>query len=103
MRGHTAQRAAIILLMGLLLVLVASFFHGVSSLKAWGRIRKGSEGVGEIREATQRLLQFHPHIKGVSVFAAVDYLAEQKGVVQFELEGCADGDGALQFEPNPAC
>ena len=29
MRGHKAQRAAIILLMGLLLVLVAAFFHGV--------------------------------------------------------------------------
>jgi hypothetical protein len=29
MRGHMAQRAAIILLMGLLLVLAAAFFHGV--------------------------------------------------------------------------
>ena len=29
MRGHVAQRAAILLLMGLLLVLVAAFFHGV--------------------------------------------------------------------------
>ena len=34
MRGHKAQRAAIILLMGLLLVLVASFFHGVFLLRA---------------------------------------------------------------------
>jgi hypothetical protein len=32
MRGHMAQRAAIILLMGLLLVLAAAFFHGVSLL-----------------------------------------------------------------------
>ena len=29
MRGRKAQRAAIILLMGLLLVLVAAFFHGI--------------------------------------------------------------------------
>ena len=34
MRGHKAQRAAIILLMGLLLVLVAAFVHGVSLLRA---------------------------------------------------------------------
>ena len=34
MRGHTAQRAAIILLMGLLLVLVAAFVHGVGLLRA---------------------------------------------------------------------
>jgi len=34
MRGHKAQRAAIILLMGLLLVLVAAFFHGVFLLRA---------------------------------------------------------------------
>ncbi len=34
MRGHMAQRAAIILLMGLLLVLVAAFFHGVFLLRA---------------------------------------------------------------------
>ena len=34
MRGHKAQRAAIILLMGLLLVLIAAFFHGVKLLKA---------------------------------------------------------------------
>jgi hypothetical protein len=34
MRGHMAQRAAIILLMGLLLVLVAAFFHGISLLRA---------------------------------------------------------------------
>ena len=34
MRGHNAQRAAIILLMGLLLVLVAAFFHGVRLLRA---------------------------------------------------------------------
>ena len=34
MRGHMAQRAAIILLMGLLLVLVAAFFHGVFLLSA---------------------------------------------------------------------
>ena len=34
MRGHNAQRAAIILLMGLLLVLVAAFFHGVFLLRA---------------------------------------------------------------------
>jgi hypothetical protein len=32
MRSHLAQRAAIILLMGLLLVLVAAFYHGVSLL-----------------------------------------------------------------------
>jgi hypothetical protein len=29
MRGHMAQRAAVLLLLGLLLVLVAAFFHGV--------------------------------------------------------------------------
>lgn len=34
MRSHMAQRAAIILLMGLLLVLVAAFFHGVRLLTA---------------------------------------------------------------------
>jgi hypothetical protein len=34
MRGHIAQRAAIVLLMGLLLVLAASFLHGVSLLGA---------------------------------------------------------------------
>lgn len=34
MRGQMAQRAAIILLMGLLLVLVAAFFHGVGLLRA---------------------------------------------------------------------
>jgi hypothetical protein len=34
MRGHKAQRAAIILLMGLLLVLVAAFFHGMCLLRA---------------------------------------------------------------------
>jgi hypothetical protein len=34
MRGHKAQRAAIILLMGLLLVLVAALFHGVFLLRA---------------------------------------------------------------------
>jgi hypothetical protein len=34
MRGHMAQRAAIILLMGLLLVLAAAFFHGVFLLRA---------------------------------------------------------------------
>jgi hypothetical protein len=34
MRGHKAQRAAIILLMGLLLILVAALLHGVSLLRA---------------------------------------------------------------------
>jgi hypothetical protein len=34
MRGHKAQRAALILLMGLLLVLVAAFFRGVLLLHA---------------------------------------------------------------------
>ena len=34
MRGHKAQRVAIILLMGLLLVLVAAFYEGVSRLSA---------------------------------------------------------------------
>jgi hypothetical protein len=34
MRGSKAQRLALILLMGLLLVLVASLFHGVSRLQA---------------------------------------------------------------------
>ena len=34
MRGQKAQRVAIILLMGLLLVLIAAFFHGVKLLKA---------------------------------------------------------------------
>ena len=34
MRGHKAQRAAIILLMGLLLILITAFFHGVSLLRA---------------------------------------------------------------------
>jgi hypothetical protein len=34
MRGHLEQRVAIILLMGLLLTLVASFYHGVSLLRA---------------------------------------------------------------------
>jgi len=34
MRGTKAQRLAIILLMGLLVVLVAAVFHGVSLLKA---------------------------------------------------------------------
>ena len=34
MRGHKAQRAAIILLMGLLLILIAAFYHGVSLLRA---------------------------------------------------------------------
>jgi hypothetical protein len=34
MRGQKAQRAAIILLMGLLLVLIAAIFHGVSLLRA---------------------------------------------------------------------
>jgi hypothetical protein len=32
MRGHLAQRAAIVLLMGLLLILVASILHGVNLL-----------------------------------------------------------------------
>ena len=32
MRGHKAQRVAILLLMGLLLVLVAALVHGVSLL-----------------------------------------------------------------------
>ena len=32
MRGHKAQRAAIILLTGLLLVLIAALVHGVSLL-----------------------------------------------------------------------
>jgi hypothetical protein len=34
MRGRKAQRAAMILLMGLLLVLAAAFFHGVFLLWA---------------------------------------------------------------------
>ena len=34
MRGQKAQRAAIILLMGLLLVLAAAFFHGVFLLRS---------------------------------------------------------------------
>jgi hypothetical protein len=34
MRGHNAQRAAIVLLMGLLLVLAASVLHGVFVLRA---------------------------------------------------------------------
>ena len=34
MRGQKAQRAAIILLVGLLLVLIAAFYHGVSLLRA---------------------------------------------------------------------
>jgi hypothetical protein len=34
MRGHKAHWAAIILLMGLLLVLVAALFHGVFLLRA---------------------------------------------------------------------
>lgn len=34
MRGQKAQRAAILLLMGLLLVLMAAFFHGVRLLRA---------------------------------------------------------------------
>jgi len=34
MRGHNAQRAAIVLLTGLLLVLFAALFHGVSLLRA---------------------------------------------------------------------
>ena len=34
MRGQKAQRTAIILLMGLLLVLITAFFHGVSLLRA---------------------------------------------------------------------
>jgi hypothetical protein len=33
MRGQKAQRAAIILLMGLLLVLVVALFHGVGLLR----------------------------------------------------------------------
>lgn len=33
MRGHKAQRAAIILFTGLLLVLLAAFFHGVVLLR----------------------------------------------------------------------
>jgi hypothetical protein len=33
MRGHTAQRAAIVLLMGLLIVLAASVVHGVWTLR----------------------------------------------------------------------
>lgn len=34
MRGQLEQRAAILLLMGLLLTLVASFYHGLSTLRA---------------------------------------------------------------------
>ena len=34
MRGHLAQRAAILLLMGLLLILAASVLHGVVMLGA---------------------------------------------------------------------
>jgi hypothetical protein len=34
MRGQMEQRAAILLLMGLLLTLVAAFYHGMSSLRA---------------------------------------------------------------------
>jgi hypothetical protein len=34
MRGHVAERAAVLLLMGLLLVLVASVIHGLSIFKA---------------------------------------------------------------------
>jgi hypothetical protein len=34
MRGHAAQRAAIVLLMGLLLVLFASVLHGMLLLRA---------------------------------------------------------------------
>ena len=34
MRGHKAQRAAILLLMGLLLVLAVSVIHGISLLGA---------------------------------------------------------------------
>ena len=34
MRGQKAQRAAILLLMGLLFILAAAFFHGVSLLRA---------------------------------------------------------------------
>ena len=34
MRGHVAESAAVILLMGLLTVLVASVFHGLRMLKA---------------------------------------------------------------------
>jgi hypothetical protein len=34
--------------------------------------------------------------------AAVDDLAEYEGVVDFEFEGGADGDGTLEFESNTA-
>jgi hypothetical protein len=34
MRGHLAQKAAILLLMGLLLTLVAAFYHGLTTLRA---------------------------------------------------------------------
>lgn len=34
MRGAKAQRMALILLMGLLLVLAVAFYHGVSALRA---------------------------------------------------------------------
>ncbi len=34
MRGHLEQRAAILLLMGLLLTLVGSFWHGLNTLRA---------------------------------------------------------------------
>jgi hypothetical protein len=48
------------------------------------------------------LLEFHPHIKGAFVFAAIDDLAEYEGVIDLEFESGADGDGTLEFESNTA-
>ena len=49
------------------------------------------------------MLQFHTHIEGSFVCAAVDDLAEKKGVIEFNLQGGAGGDRTLQFEPHTAC
>jgi hypothetical protein len=49
------------------------------------------------------MLQFHTHIKRSFVFPAINDLAEKEGVIEFDLQGGADGDGTLEFKPHAAC
>jgi hypothetical protein len=54
-------------------------------------------------QATEGLLQFHPHIiRRGFVLTTVDDLAENEGVLDFEFEGGTGGDRALELEPNTA-
>ncbi len=57
----------------------------------------------EIPETRKGLLQFNPYVEGDTVFAAVDDLAEEEGVVELKLQCRSGGDRTLEFEADTTC